>query len=232
MNIDFGPMTLECEQQNLLDYDETDPDNIMAVSSDTAKIDLLLKVDNDSFPVGLARPWSEVRPDEDDNCNDWGMMFDIDFAGGEGVGSFILQMATPGAGFQLGFDATALGELVAFTQPTQGVMCGDAGSFARPGQWRIKLYSYQDGADYYYVLQVYTTGDALLATASCETGSSCTLPADTDFHVAYAPGDFEPARDTQITISDLWVPGTTPVLPMIRLHGTLGQKRIQEGGNF
>lgn len=237
MQIQFGPLTLECAKQNLLDYAETDPDNIMAVSSSAAVIDLLDKVDNNSFPVGLSRPWSEVRGEE--NCNDWGMQWDFAYRTTEDVNSSIIQMATPGVGFELGCDETALANQISFTQPQQGFPCGDAGSYDIPGQWRLKLYCYVDGADHHYVLEVYEAlmigeieVEFLLEQAECVTAASCDIPADTDFVIAYAPYDADPARDIQIRTSNVWLPNGGPgpnvsELGMVRNQtGTLGRGRI------
>lgn len=230
MQIQFGPLALECAKQNLLDYAETDPDNIMAVSSSAAVIDLLGKVDNNSFPVGLSRPWSEVRGEE--NCNDWGMQWDLAYATTEDVNSSIVQMATPGVGFELGCDETALANQIAFTQPQQGVLCGDAGSYAIPGAWRLKLYCYIDGADYNYALEVYDLEDNLLQKAECTTPASCLVAGVSDFYVSYAPSDTDPARDIQITTSNLWLPNggpgpTVSPLGIVRNQtGTLGRGRV------
>lgn len=225
-------MTLLCEKQNPTEYTEYDPEGVMTPSASAVNI---------YVPSGETIPQSPSRMVDaafDDVCTlepeDWGMQFDFILSSGTWTTPRSIVGVWDTSSSSAYLTATmmlATYNQLAFALTTIGHGANWSGLYAKDTTYTLKLYSYSEAPLFHAKLEIYDGGTLQETISGYTTGYGDPVTADMRVRFAEFAGQVN-GDDWDETISDLWLPVRPPVLPMIRKHGTLGEKRILEGGNF
>ena len=245
MNIDFGPVTIDCDLQDLSGYDETDGMSILTVTS-TCGVAAFSR----NFATAL------LEDAYTDICEPapyfWGAQFEYLPSYSAGDYSFGMEVGLFDTG-EISHESSLVAamRLQPFSYLWRGRLWYGSGGwtawsgveFAFDATYIIRLYTYGSSGDNRHdVLEVWSESggspDVMLDQLTADYVSADEWrgvdSADMSLVLYYAGAPGSLLNTSSASICNLYVGAweLSTVLPMIRKHGTLGQKRIQEGGNF
>ena len=216
-------MTLECEQQNLLEYEETDTDGILTVAENSARTQHTPP--GGPFSATLAQDFITVSGA---NPLNWGMKFDnIVHNSGFGGGGNVLGIR------DTGHDNWYLGCGIVYYGAANFKKFGlyhssglsISSSYAHGTNYTLKFYCYVLAGTFYRTLEIYS-GDSLLETVEHHITPART-PNQDDLIIRVV-GTTVQYYETDQATSNVWLPVGGAVLPMIRNQsGTLGKQLIR-----
>ena len=242
MNIDFGPMTLECMLQDFLEYDETDTESMLSVASDCGTIIYTPPDPPNEKAASLNRVYSEVCAGGP--SVNWGMQFkflyDAMWAVGSAVDVGIFGSSSEVPMFTVTMRPVYAGAEWSARLAYTGMTDWIEDEFVLGTEYGVRVYSYYNEglSERHDFLEVWSLADGnfseLLAQLDNNMGDVAGMwdgvaLGDMNMYSLYRVGAWY-GEDLIQRVCELYVScgGDSPVLPMIRNQsGTLGKQLIR-----